>query len=253
MARLTRDLDRAAARWAGAGLLRPGVLTFRGAIGPTDEHAHHAVQVMLADTELTLIDDRGVEHRSARMVVPANACHRIAVGATAGVMVFLGPESLAGTTADRLGRTAWEQPAVAADVDMAAGLSDVTDCVIAVFGSIGAVAPHHPAVVAAAAHAQAMLADGPVRTRDLAARVGLSAGRLTHLFSAQIGLPLRRYVLWLRLIAALRAAAAGSDLTAAAHTAGFSDSAHLTRTCRAMFGLTPSTLHRSIDVSVDDR
>ncbi|MGV7852710.1 helix-turn-helix domain-containing protein, partial [Mycobacterium kansasii] len=83
-----------------------------------------------------------------------------------------------------------------------------------------------PAVVAAAAHAQAMLGDGPVRTRDLAARVGSSAGRLTHLFTAQTGLPMRRYVLWLRLITALRAVAAGNDLTAAAHSAGFADSAH---------------------------
>ncbi|EUA12180.1 bacterial regulatory helix-turn-helix s, AraC family protein [Mycobacterium kansasii 732] len=253
MGRATADPDRVESRWAGVALLRPGVFAFRGTIGPTGRHAHHAVQVLLADTELTVVDDGGVEHRAARMVLPANTGHRIVAGAAMGVVVFLGPESPAGTAADRLGRKAWEQPTVAADADLATEFSVLTDRVIAALGPIGSSAPRHPAVVAAAAHAQAMLGDGPVRTRDLAARVGLSAGRLTHLFTAQTGLPMRRYVLWLRLITALRAVAAGNDLTAAAHSAGFADSAHLSRTCRAMFGLAPSTLHRSVEVSIDDR
>lgn len=46
---------------------------------------------------------------------------------------------------------------------------------------------------------------------------------------------------WLRLQHALAAVQAGASLTAAAHAAGFADSAHLTRSCRAMFGITPST------------
>lgn len=84
-----------------------------------------------------------------------------------------------------------------------------------------------------------MIGGGPVRTSDVAGRIGWSTARLTHLFTDQVGLPLRRYVLWLRLMTALRAVADGADLTAAAHAAGFADSAHLTRTCRAMFGLAP--------------
>jgi AraC-like DNA-binding protein len=76
-----------------------------------------------------------------------------------------------------------------------------------------------------------------VRGTEVAAAVGVSVSRLTHLFTEQVGIPLRRYVLWLRLRMAITEVLAGADLTDAAHSAGFADSAHLTRTCRDMFGL----------------
>lgn len=76
---------------------------------------------------------------------------------------------------------------------------------------------------------------------DIARHACLSEGRLIHLFTEQIGIPLRRYVLWMRLLTALRLAAQGEkSLTDAAHFAGFSDSAHLSRTSRRMFGIAPS-------------
>jgi AraC family transcriptional regulator len=82
-----------------------------------------------------------------------------------------------------------------------------------------------------------------------AAGLGLSAGRLRHLFVAETGLHYRGYVLWLRLERALREIAAGGSLTTAAHAAGFADSAHLSRTFRRMFGLAPSSLDVAPDAS----
>ncbi len=82
----------------------------------------------------------------------------------------------------------------------------------------------------------------PPPAAKLASAVGLSPGRLIHLFTTEMGLPMRRYVLWLRLRDVLISLAAGSTLTEAAHHAGFSDSAHLSRTFRRMFGFPPSIL-----------
>lgn len=79
----------------------------------------------------------------------------------------------------------------------------------------------------------------------LAAAVGLSSGRLIHLFTREMGLPIRRYILWLRLRDVLISVAAGATLTQAAHHAGFSDSAHLSRTFRGMFGFPPSSIGES--------
>ncbi|WP_330231773.1 helix-turn-helix domain-containing protein [Nocardia sp. NBC_00508] len=58
--------------------------------------------------------------------------------------------------------------------------------------------------------------------------------------TGQVGLPLRPYARWLRFQRAVELIATRRSVTAAAHGAGFADSAHLTRTCRGMFGGPPS-------------
>lgn len=85
----------------------------------------------------------------------------------------------------------------------------------------------------------------PVRLEDVARHVGLSPGRARHLFVEQTGLPFRTYLLWLRLMRAVELFAAGSSLTSAAHGAGFSDSSHLSRTFRRMFGVAADSLRVS--------
>jgi AraC-like DNA-binding protein len=45
----------------------------------------------------------------------------------------------------------------------------------------------------------------------------------------------------------------GASLSAAAHAAGFADSAHLTRTSRRMFGFPPSSMEVSAPVALRDR
>ena len=77
---------------------------------------------------------------------------------------------------------------------------------------------------------------------DLARSVNLSTEHFRHLFKAEMGLPVRRYLLWLRIRRAGIAVAAGVSLTEAAHSVGFYDSAHLSRTCKEMLGFPPSFL-----------
>ena len=78
--------------------------------------------------------------------------------------------------------------------------------------------------------------------KTLAGISGLSQSRFMHVFTESTGVPLRPYILWLRLQRACCDLMAGASVTAAAHSAGFSDAAHLTRTFRRMLGMTPSDL-----------
>lgn len=92
-----------------------------------------------------------------------------------------------------------------------------------------------------------------VSVKEMAASVKLSESRFSHLFSEQLRVPVRRYVLWLRLRDAIHLLASGVSLTATAHEAGFADSAHLTRTFRQMLGIAPSSLikHSSLITSAE--
>jgi len=78
--------------------------------------------------------------------------------------------------------------------------------------------------------------------RELSEAVFLSEGRFGHLFREEIGVPMRRYLLWSRLMDALEHIVQGERFTFAAHEAGFSDAAHLSRTFRQMFGISLSEM-----------
>jgi AraC-like DNA-binding protein len=76
----------------------------------------------------------------------------------------------------------------------------------------------------------------------VAESVGLSASRFQHVFTRELGVPFRRYRAWCRMRAAIGAVLDGSNLTGAAHEAGFADQAHFARDFRRTFGApaTPS-------------
>jgi AraC family transcriptional regulator len=90
-------------------------------------------------------------------------------------------------------------------------------------------------------------------TVQLAGEVQLSTSRLRHLFQEQVGVSLKNYLLWKRLILTLQTSAHGASLTEAAHQFGFADSAHFSRTFRSSFGLTPSEIMRSQFIQVIPR
>ncbi|MEQ8692002.1 MAG: AraC family transcriptional regulator [Pseudomonadales bacterium] len=76
----------------------------------------------------------------------------------------------------------------------------------------------------------------------LAARVHLSPSRLSHLFKAHVGVPIRQFVLWTRARTVVVLAVKGATLTEAAHATGFADAAHMSNAFRRMFGFAPSAL-----------
>lgn len=74
---------------------------------------------------------------------------------------------------------------------------------------------------------------------------GLSAAHLQALFVRDVGIPMRTYALWRRLLHGL-SHVGPLDLTASAYAAGFADLAHFSRTCRRMLGYAPSELRSNL-------
>ncbi|WP_101760572.1 AraC family transcriptional regulator [Oceanicoccus sp. KOV_DT_Chl] len=79
---------------------------------------------------------------------------------------------------------------------------------------------------------------------ELAAKICLSRDRLSHLFTQEVGIPIKRYILWYRLSQTGYKIFANQSLAEAAAESGFSDAAHFSRAFRSMFGMTPSHIMR---------
>jgi AraC-like DNA-binding protein len=84
--------------------------------------------------------------------------------------------------------------------------------------------------------------DASLTLEEVAEVAFLSPSRFRHLFVEQTGEALRPYILWRRFVRVWELMQAGESLSAAAHSAGFADAAHLSRTSRRMFGFPPSML-----------
>jgi len=75
------------------------------------------------------------------------------------------------------------------------------------------------------------------RAAEIASQLALSEGRFLHLFRQEMNIAWRPYLLWRRLMCAINAMIKGATATEAAYQSGFSDSAHLSRTFRSLFGI----------------
>jgi AraC-like DNA-binding protein len=81
---------------------------------------------------------------------------------------------------------------------------------------------------------------GHVELASLSHQAGLSPRQMRHAFARDVGLPMRAYLRWQRLRRAIGAVEEGASLSTAAASAGFADSAHLSRVFRSQFGMTPT-------------
>jgi AraC-like DNA-binding protein len=82
--------------------------------------------------------------------------------------------------------------------------------------------------------------------QEYAGSVGLSASRFQHVFTAEVGVPFRRYRSWHRLRTAIRSIVAGNSFTNAAHEAGFCDQAHFAHDFRRTFGASASPTLKNV-------
>lgn len=217
----------------------PWWLLYRGSYGPTDRHAHHAVQILSSSAPATVLDHRGRPTSDHTLVIPSDIDHQIDSNGRA-LIVFVDADSSVGR---RLTRSCEGQVA-AFDRFVAVDTSDASAVVNRLLGlvdpAVGESRPVSPEIAAVLGE----LADDPDTgtAPGLADRVGLSPSRFSERFTREVGIPLRSYRRWVRMLHAVDALGAGASLTEAAHRAGFTDSAHLTHTFRANFGLAPSDL-----------
>lgn len=240
---------------------------FIGDRSETSTHAHHAVELSVSLDDLGI--DIGLNEQSAFEGVPgamvrAGSEHRLSIPGPKVAVLYVDPQS---TTAASL--HAWlgdddlrplgndlvreaREGFISVLRRMEVDIEDVgrlCDAVLERFSAARSAPQLDRRVRQVMDRINAEL-DSPPSLDALADAVGISASRLRHMFVEQVGLPTSRYVLWMRLRAALVAALEGASMAESAQVAGFSDAAHFTRTCRQMFGLPPTAFAPVDHVSV---
>ena len=233
------------AEWRGAVHLGAGWMIYSGPLGSTDLHAHHALQVIHAESPFVLLDDRRNRVRTHRALVPADEPHGLEADGQRALIAYLDP-----ATRPPAVSVPSSLPAEAVDLEVRS-ISEARAAAARLGGSATTAREPLDELVESAILATRRLLPDRVRLTEIAAAIGSSPSRLTHRFTASMGLPFSRWILWERLQLAGRAVAGGANLTVAAHAAGFADSAHLNRTFRRMFGVAPSDVAGAVDWYVD--
>ncbi|MFZ5608671.1 MAG: helix-turn-helix transcriptional regulator [Pseudomonadota bacterium] len=223
-----------------------------------ESHSHHAAQICIGLDRPLMVEAAGKTYDACSFIfIGANVPHRIRSGDATVALLYLEKEgreyeALSARHGESQGVGQTPRYAPAHLKKLLAGLRDgeatkpeidaVIAAVLACFGGAGGQRlPLDLRITRVMRHIRAHPAE-KFSHQALAAIAALSASRLSHLFKAQVGVSLRRYILWARIRHAITLAQSGNSLLACAHEAGFSDSAHFTRTFRAMFGMAPSRL-----------
>ena len=252
----------------GRYFLWPGRLLYVGRGGRSALHQHHLIQ-------LGVSLGRAVQIRTApdasycqyeSFLIGADAPHQlVAVGRQPKVFIWIDPESQHGRCLQELAGASRIQPlsnqlpkktkwveTIAEHLTRTERVMTCTDADALCDALLETIIPKKgppltidERVEKACALIEASVPGATPTAQDLAEAVFLSPSRLMHLFSEQMGLPMRRYALWQRMTVALRHMARGQPLTYAALEAGFSDAPHFSRTFRQMFGTPPSTLFKN--------
>ncbi len=245
--------------WKGRLFFGPRRLLYAGPLGETRPHAHHSFQLLLALGEpVGLCDGARRVATCHAALIPPDVEHTVVGAAGAVVLLHVNPDDVVGRRLRMTGigaeADAWRRAGEPLRAHAAQSLPRrwaeaealAQGMLQTLQADAGPPPPTHPAIKKLLRLLPDALEED-VRLSALAPRVGLSAGRLSHLFGQEVGLPLRPYILWLRLQRAAGHLQRGATLTEAAHAAGFTDSAHLSHAFRRTFGLTPSDIAGVVD------
>lgn len=246
--------------WRGGVTLGTAWAALVASAGDNAVHEHHAIQLCVG-LGSTLRFARATETEAAGAVVPSDVPHALLPVARSAILYVLPESRLGRRLVARYGR----EESTPLDADVAARLGSVIvrmaagalegeaeSAVSEVLGLSATPGPDLDPRIGRAVDFLERDLERDVKLAELATIAGLSESRLAHLFRAHLGIAYRPYRRWRRIERAFRLLVEGADLTAAAHAAGFSDSAHLSRSVVRAFGVPPLVI-KGLLAGEDDR
>jgi len=229
--------------WQGSFEFGDFWTAYRGATDQNSPHAHVALQLALGQgRDLSVALEDGALRAPAVLIAPL-AVHSVAAGQHSVVFLYVEPQAPLGQALRRL---CAEAPALELPRELADLVEGPMARAVERLGEALGVA-QRPSLDARLARALGVLEVGGEAGVAAAARAaGLSESALRRLAQSALGTPLSRWSLWRKLERSARALAGGASLAEAAAAGPFADQAHLARTMRRMFGITPGEAARAV-------
>jgi AraC-like DNA-binding protein len=235
--------------------LWPAALVVWGPGAASSLHAHHATQLVLTLHGRGRLRGRARQRWTefAAALIAPDVPHEVDAEGTAVLIAFVDPES---AVSAGLGRRLRAPLTVLPDAEVERwrrelGAPPLRAAAVeawwrARIAAEPAVRRIHPRVRRVLRWLRENVPDSEEKQslERLASVAGLSPSRFMHVFTDSLGVPLRPYLLWMRLQHAAGLLLAGANATEAAHRAGFSDAAHLSRTFRRTLGATAREIAR---------
>jgi len=221
--------------WTGQLWLGRDYALIHGRSGRTAPHSHYAHQLIFAPDKPVTVELDGTPVTATRLLIPSHVRHAI----------IEAPDPLF---------TLYAEPLVFDAPTLSQAMSDAEQSLQGLDQAVrncSRRAPTDPRIERAIAAIDISLAN-KVAARAVADTAHLSMSQLQRLFVSQVGLPVRRLVLWRRLRLAMELILAGEAVTLSAHAAGFADSAHFSRSLKKLFGVTARQALRHLDLHLLD-
>lgn len=214
-------------------------------VGPlvaTRRHAHHAAQIVVAPPGLYIEDGASGRIRACAAVIPPRLPHGHSACAHAALL-FLDGDDVASRELSRNAEPrceTWARHTLDVSVPRDPTPEEARALITSILAAVDLRQPPEPRHPAARRMCAYLDRSDEVDLASLSHEAGLSPRQMRHAFARDVGLPMRAYLRWKRLRRAITAVEDGASLSAAAASAGFADSAHLSRVFREQFGMTPT-------------
>lgn len=239
--------------------LKPGILLFYGSNLDTNEHAHHTIQLVFPRANSACFI--GEDKIESNLIIGSKVSHKLAL--EEGWILLVDPYSHLGQRVNQyLGeQTIRTFPSIVGhDMDPTIDANAPLHLFLPYLTMLKkqtrlddelptSIDPRIQSLLDELDHCLSGKCRKPSswRALDVAKQLNISESRFLHLFKQNIGIAWRPYLRWRRLICAVYSLMQGQSATNAAYIAGFSDSAHLSRTFREEFGISIRQIKQVLD------
>ncbi len=220
-------------------LIGNGYALYVGALVDNRKHTHHAIQIVISH-DLFQIDINSQSMTCQGVIIDSEIPHRVHLGLHY-IIVLLEPESLFGAY---IRQKLTEGFLLCAENEILSLIhSTRTIELFSVQGLYRVFSYEQQAVPSMDPRIRLLLhhlsepENFSQSLEEVANLVNISQSRIEHLFKNEVGISMKQFLLWQKMIAAIKLSKSFKRLTDVAYQCGFSDSAHLSRCFSSMFGV----------------